>query len=164
LVHEPRIIFADEPTGALDTVTEERVLNLLLATASERRQASCWSRMMTGSPRTPIANRDPRWRRGQDGPAQYYVQATQATDRHRMVAALATVPGVRGAYLNRHVLVGCRHGVPCLTGFVGSCHDIQIGVPESVGCRDDALAWIDDRGATPPPLGRDPMPEPGISR
>jgi putative ABC transport system ATP-binding protein len=36
LVHAPQIVFADEPTGALDTVTGERVLNLLLATASER--------------------------------------------------------------------------------------------------------------------------------
>jgi putative ABC transport system ATP-binding protein len=37
LVHSPQIVFADEPTGALDTVTGERVLALLLATASERR-------------------------------------------------------------------------------------------------------------------------------
>jgi putative ABC transport system ATP-binding protein len=31
LVHEPRIVFADEPTGALDSVTAERVLDTLVA-------------------------------------------------------------------------------------------------------------------------------------
>jgi putative ABC transport system ATP-binding protein len=36
LVHEPAIVFADEPTGALDTVTGERTLEVLLSAASER--------------------------------------------------------------------------------------------------------------------------------
>lgn len=36
LVHEPAIMFADEPTGALDTVTGERTLDVLLSAASER--------------------------------------------------------------------------------------------------------------------------------
>ncbi|MBA2639269.1 MAG: ABC transporter ATP-binding protein [Nocardioidaceae bacterium] len=36
LVHTPGMVFADEPTGALDTVTGERVLQLLLAACSER--------------------------------------------------------------------------------------------------------------------------------
>jgi putative ABC transport system ATP-binding protein len=36
LVHEPQVVLADEPTGALDTVTGERVLELLLAACSER--------------------------------------------------------------------------------------------------------------------------------
>ncbi len=36
LVHTPGMVFADEPTGALDTVTGERVLELLLAACSER--------------------------------------------------------------------------------------------------------------------------------
>jgi putative ABC transport system ATP-binding protein len=36
LVHEPAIVFADEPTGALDTVSGERTLELLLSAASER--------------------------------------------------------------------------------------------------------------------------------
>lgn len=36
LVHEPEIVFADEPTGALDTVNGEQVLELLLASSRAR--------------------------------------------------------------------------------------------------------------------------------
>jgi len=36
LVHEPEIVFADEPTGALDTVNGEQVLELLLSSSRER--------------------------------------------------------------------------------------------------------------------------------
>jgi putative ABC transport system ATP-binding protein len=36
LVHEPEIVFADEPTGALDTLNGEQVLQLLLAAARSR--------------------------------------------------------------------------------------------------------------------------------
>jgi putative ABC transport system ATP-binding protein len=36
LVHEPEIVFADEPTGALDTVNGEQVLELLLTSARAR--------------------------------------------------------------------------------------------------------------------------------
>ncbi|MDQ3629010.1 MAG: ABC transporter ATP-binding protein [Actinomycetota bacterium] len=36
LVHQPAIVFADEPTGALDTVSGERTLDVLLAEASDR--------------------------------------------------------------------------------------------------------------------------------
>ncbi len=36
LVHRPGLVLADEPTGALDTVTGERVLDLLLAACAER--------------------------------------------------------------------------------------------------------------------------------
>jgi putative ABC transport system ATP-binding protein len=36
LVHEPEIVFADEPTGSLDTVSGEEVLELLLTTSRQR--------------------------------------------------------------------------------------------------------------------------------
>jgi len=35
LVHKPRVLFADEPTGALDTLTGEAVMNLLVNAARE---------------------------------------------------------------------------------------------------------------------------------
>ena len=35
LVHKPRVLFADEPTGALDTLTGETVMNLLVGAARE---------------------------------------------------------------------------------------------------------------------------------
>jgi putative ABC transport system ATP-binding protein len=35
LVTEPKVIFADEPTGALDSLTGERVMRLLIDTATE---------------------------------------------------------------------------------------------------------------------------------
>jgi putative ABC transport system ATP-binding protein len=36
IVHRPQVIFADEPTGALDAETANEVLPLLLGRASER--------------------------------------------------------------------------------------------------------------------------------
>jgi putative ABC transport system ATP-binding protein len=39
LVTEPRVVFADEPTGALDSLSGERVLALLTCTARESRAA-----------------------------------------------------------------------------------------------------------------------------
>jgi len=36
LVHKPAVVFADEPTGSLDTVTGEIVLDALVAVAKER--------------------------------------------------------------------------------------------------------------------------------
>ncbi len=35
LIHEPRVVFADEPTGALDSLNGERVMELLTASARE---------------------------------------------------------------------------------------------------------------------------------
>lgn len=39
VVHEPSVIFADEPTGSLDTVNAEAVLDVLIAVADRRRSA-----------------------------------------------------------------------------------------------------------------------------
>lgn len=39
VVHEPPVIFADEPTGSLDTVNAEAVLDVLVSLASDRRAA-----------------------------------------------------------------------------------------------------------------------------
>ena len=36
LVHHPKVLFADEPTGSLDSLTGERVMELLTATAREQ--------------------------------------------------------------------------------------------------------------------------------
>jgi putative ABC transport system ATP-binding protein len=36
LIHEPRVVFADEPTGALDSLAGEQVLELLVGAAKER--------------------------------------------------------------------------------------------------------------------------------
>ncbi|TDC87850.1 ABC transporter ATP-binding protein [Actinomadura sp. 7K507] len=36
LAHGPKVVFADEPTGALDSVAGEKVLGLLIGTARER--------------------------------------------------------------------------------------------------------------------------------
>ena len=36
LVGEPSVVFADEPTGSLDTLTGEQVMNLLIGTAREQ--------------------------------------------------------------------------------------------------------------------------------
>jgi putative ABC transport system ATP-binding protein len=48
LVAEPKVVFADEPTGSLDSLTGENVMNLLVDNAPERSvQPSC------SSPTTP---------------------------------------------------------------------------------------------------------------
>jgi putative ABC transport system ATP-binding protein len=39
LVVEPAVVFADEPTGALDTETGDDVMSLLVATVLERRSS-----------------------------------------------------------------------------------------------------------------------------
>jgi len=35
LIHEPRVVFADEPTGALDSLAGEQVMELLVSTSKE---------------------------------------------------------------------------------------------------------------------------------
>jgi putative ABC transport system ATP-binding protein len=37
LVHEPSILFADEPTGALDSLSAEKLLELIVGIAEESR-------------------------------------------------------------------------------------------------------------------------------
>jgi putative ABC transport system ATP-binding protein len=39
LIHEPRVVFADEPTGALDSLAGEQVMELLVGSAKEREVA-----------------------------------------------------------------------------------------------------------------------------
>jgi putative ABC transport system ATP-binding protein len=39
LVTSPKVVFADEPTGALDSLNGERVMRLLIAAAKETRAA-----------------------------------------------------------------------------------------------------------------------------
>jgi putative ABC transport system ATP-binding protein len=39
LIHGPRVVFADEPTGALDSLAGEQVMELLVGTAKEREVA-----------------------------------------------------------------------------------------------------------------------------
>jgi putative ABC transport system ATP-binding protein len=39
LIHGPRVVFADEPTGALDSLAGEQVMELLVGVAKERRVA-----------------------------------------------------------------------------------------------------------------------------
>jgi putative ABC transport system ATP-binding protein len=36
LIHNPRVVFADEPTGALDSLAGEQVMELLVGAARER--------------------------------------------------------------------------------------------------------------------------------
>jgi putative ABC transport system ATP-binding protein len=36
LIHEPRVVFADEPTGALDALAGEQVMELLVTTSKEQ--------------------------------------------------------------------------------------------------------------------------------
>ncbi|SCF46977.1 ABC transporter ATP-binding protein [Micromonospora mirobrigensis] len=62
LVHEPRVVFADEPTGALDSGSGEAVLDCLFAAARERGAAVV---MVTHAPE--VAERADRVVRMRDG-------------------------------------------------------------------------------------------------
>jgi len=42
IVHEPQVIFADEPTGSLDPVTREEVMGVLMDLAREKNKCVIW--------------------------------------------------------------------------------------------------------------------------
>jgi predicted ABC-type transport system involved in lysophospholipase L1 biosynthesis ATPase subunit len=60
------VLFADEPTGALDSLAGEQVIELLTATAREQSTPLSWSPTNRGSPHTPT--RGHRARRPGHGP------------------------------------------------------------------------------------------------
>ncbi|MEB0161201.1 ABC transporter, partial [Pseudomonas sp. AH2 (2023)] len=65
LITGPRIIFADEPTGALDTLNGERVLSLLLEVSRESRTSLV---LVTHDNRiAAVADREVQLRDGQSG-------------------------------------------------------------------------------------------------
>jgi len=55
LVGRPEVLFADEPTGSLDSLTGEQVMNLLPPQPASRAPPSSWSPMSPVSPLTPTA-------------------------------------------------------------------------------------------------------------
>ena len=55
LVAEPEVLFADEPTGSLDSVSGELVMDLLTAAAREHGTTVSWSPTTPGSPPMPTA-------------------------------------------------------------------------------------------------------------
>ena len=55
LVTKPDVVFADEPTGSLDSLAGEQVMELLVAWRAIRAPRWCWSPTNRGSPPTPTA-------------------------------------------------------------------------------------------------------------
>ena len=51
----PQVLFADEPTGSLDSLTGEKVMDLLTGLARSRAPPWSWSPTTRGSPPTPTA-------------------------------------------------------------------------------------------------------------
>ena len=56
IVSQPQVLFADEPTGNLDTATSAEIMKLLTGSTKSAASRSRWSRTSPTSPRGPAAS------------------------------------------------------------------------------------------------------------